>query len=179
MKTILISRVSSLVLSTLFAANLFAQKDFSNLSAYRYVTDQFNAGNLSTHNYSRDNTAVSEKVLYHFGKKFKNVNKARWELVDNNYLARFLKDGISTQILFNKNGKVLYTILYATGEILPNSVKNIVTDNYKNYRITSVAKISEAGYKIWIVKLASNKSYAAVAVEDGTIQEIESFQKAN
>jgi hypothetical protein len=66
---------------------------------------------------------VSEKILKHFNKTFKNAESIKWEQRD--------------------------------------------------------ARIVQDNPKIWIIKLAGKRNYAAIRIENATIEEIENFQKAN
>ena len=57
---------------------------------------------------------ISEKVLKHFNKTFKNVESIKWEQLDDNFLASFVKDDFVTNSLFDKKGNLIYTINYSS-----------------------------------------------------------------
>jgi len=47
------------------------------------------------------------------------------------------------------------------------------------YTITSVARVNLDNRQIWVVKLAGKNNYVATWVEDGEMEEVENFQRAN
>jgi hypothetical protein len=180
MKTKLISSISLTLLSMLLVLSSFAQKDFSNESAYRFYPKK--SGNFFPSPKSGNiisNENISKKVLIHFNKKFINATNIKWEQLDDNFLATFVRGETTTKSLFDKKGKIIYTINYFSETQLPVSIKGIVTNKYRDYKITSVAKITEDNRQIWIVKLAGKTNFVATQVENGEMEEIENFQKAN
>ena len=117
--------------------------------------------------------------MEHFNKKFHNPANVIWEQIDNNFLATFIKDDLTTKTLFDKKGRLIYIVDFCTEKDLPNNVKNLVMLNYRNSKITSVAKVEEQDRKIWVIKLAGIKNYISARVEDGEIEETENFKRAD
>lgn len=74
---------------------------------------------------------------------------------------------------------MIYTIDYSTEEQLTSDVKNIIINKYEDYKITFFAKVMEDNREIWVVKLVGAKDYVIVRVEDGEMEEVENFQRAN
>ena len=109
----------------------------------------------------------------------KKAESIKWEQLDDNFLATFVLDNVTTKALYDKQGKLIYKINYISQKQLPANIKNTVANIYSNYTITSVAKILQDNRQIWIVKLANETNYVAAMVEDGDITEIENFRKAN
>ena len=81
--------------------------------------------------------------------------------------------------MFDEKGKLIYTINYSSGKLLPFGIKRLIKREYKNYQITSVAKINEDTRQMWIVKLAGENDFVTARIENGEIEETENFQKAN
>lgn len=178
MKTKIISRVSLCLLSIFILSNSYSQKialkaSFSNT---RWQTD---AGNLSSLGDFTGDEKVNKRVSAYFGKNFKNAENISWEEADENLIATFKRGGITTKSLFNKNGRLVYTIDFFPEEMLPNSVEKMAKRNYRKYVIISSSKISEANRQIWVIKLESKKDFATVRIEDGEMEEVENFQKQN
>ena len=166
------------LLSVLFLSNSFAQKKFINASVYRDSSNQSTIFSSPKNNLS-NTVDVNKKVLRHFNKVFRNAENIKWTELDYNFLATFTKDNITTKSLFDKKGHLIYSIDYFLVKELPVNIKNIVISNYRQYAITSVARIQQDSQKIWIVKLANKANYVAVRIEKGELEEIENFQKAN
>ena len=74
---------------------------------------------------------------------------------------------------------MIYSNDYSTAKQLPTEIKTSIDNNYSSFKITSVAKISKNNWHIWIVKLAGKINFVAVRLEDGKIEEVENFKKAN
>ena len=179
MKTKLNLHVSMALLSMLLLSNSFAQKDFSGVSAYRFSSNQIGVTFSSPASKVMTKDVANEKVLRRFNKSFKNAENIEWKQLNNNFLAMFVKDDIPTRSLFDRKGKMIYTINYPSEKQLPPYIKSLIKDYYSGYNITSSATIFQDGRKIWIVKLAGNTNYIEARIENGDIEEIENFQKAN
>ncbi len=183
MKTTFISGISLTLLSMLLTANTFAQKsDYKNEAAYKFTSDEIGKGLPSFSNdvnSSAETEDVNKKVLKHFNKKFYNVTNVKWEQLDDNFLAKFSAGETSTNSLFNNKGKLIYTIIFSSEKQLPAYIKNMVTNKYEDYKITSVAEVLQDNRKIWVVNLSGTTEYIIVRIEDGEMEEAENFQKAN
>jgi hypothetical protein len=180
MKTKLNLRLSLSLLSMLLLLNSFAQKNISGESAYRSsvarktgVTFPLPENNLLI------TESTNKQVLKHFNKSFKNAENIKWEKLDENFLATFALNGVTTKSLFDTRGKLIYEINYVSEKQLPPSIKNAIIDNYTNYEITSAAGILQNNRQMWIVKLSTETNYVEVLVKDGEMEEIENFRKAN
>ena len=183
MKTTLISRISLAVLSLLTVCNLFAQEaDFKNDAAFKFSSDEISQGlpDVSTNIYGKtENINVNTKLLKTFKKQFENVDEVEWSPVKNYFLAKFKKDGMLIRSLFNKNGKIIYTIEFLSEKQLPPNVRRMVKKQYYDYAITSAAKVAEANREIWVIKMAGETNYVSARVEGGEMEETENYQKAN
>lgn len=180
MKTTLIFRISLALLSALLVLSSFGQKGFGNEFAYRFYpkkSGKFSPSVLHANTMSVEN--ISKKVLEHFNRQFHNAANVKWEQLNDNFLATFVRGETTTRSLFTKKGMTIYTIIFSSERELPSDVKNLIIKNYKNYTITSVARVEEDDRKIWVVKLAGANDYATARVEDGEMEETENFQKAN
>ncbi len=122
---------------------------------------------------------INPKLLNQFNKTFYHAKNVKWQQLGNKFLATFSMGEINTRSLFCSNGKKIYTINYSTEKQLPTAVKGLVKSDYDDYTITSVAQVLEKNREIWVVKLAGQSHYKTVRVEDGEMEEVESFQKSN
>ena len=179
MKTKSNLRFSLALLSMFLLLNGYAQKDFTSQSAFKYPSTQWRSAFRGPENKVAITDVVSAKVLKRFHKRFKNAERTKWEAVDDNVLATFINEGMTTNSLFDRKGKLIYTVNYCSEKLLPGYVKKMVADNHRNYAITSVAQILQDNRKVWIIKLEGKSDYTAVRIENGEIEEIENFQKVN
>jgi hypothetical protein len=183
MKATFIPRCSLLLLSLLIILNSFAQKaEYKNEPASPSSSSEIsNVSSYPGNNIvSGPETAnINKKVLKHFNRKFDNATSVKWEEAEDNFLATFLTGETLNTSLFDKKGRIIYAINYGSEKELPSDLKNIITNKYINYTITSVTKVLQDNRQIRIVKLADKCNYVTVRVEDDEMEEIENFQKAN
>ena len=71
-----------------------------------------------------------------------------------------------------------YDISYGYETNLPEKIKEMVMGVYDNYKITRAINVKVIDRNIWVVKLEGMKKYLTVRVEDGEMDEVESFSKA-
>ena len=183
MKTTLIYRVSLALLSMLIVSNSFAQKDFGNESVYKFTASQlFNpfptANKDAVGNISEDEN-TNAKTLKHFNRKFHAPTDVVWEKTDDTYLATWISGGTTNKSLYGKNGKLIFSIVFSSEKGLPDEIKRLVMNKYQKDTITCVAKINQDNRLIWVVKVASKKQYITARVEDGELEEMETYIKAN
>jgi hypothetical protein len=182
MKITFISRTSLTLLSMLILLNSFAQKT-EDKSEFAYPPpSEISNGPVSYSNgiiSNPENENVSEKVLKHFNRKFTNAGNIKWEQAGDNFLATFSTGETTTTSLFDKKGRMIYSVSYGSEKQLPADVKNMITNTYENYTITGVAKVLQDDRKIWVAKLTGKFDYVTARVEDGEIEEVENFQKSN
>lgn len=181
MKTKFIPAMSIIIFAMIVSLSAAAQKAFNKQTAL----------NLSLPEISRifptemgftdiiANEKISDKLSSRFNKLFKNAINVKWYKTGENFLAKFKTEETSNSSLFDKKGRLIYSINYCSQKQLPVSIKKMVTYKYEGYKITSVAKILQDNRKIWVIKLAGKSNYIAARVEDGEMQEVENFQKAN
>jgi len=162
-------------------SNAFAQKsENKNKSDYKFSNYGVGETHLSPGDYSVSNPGnldISEKILKHFNKKYNNATGVKWYQLDDSFLATFSTGGTLTRSLFDKKGRVIYSINYFSEKQLPADVKKMVTFKYENYKITGAAKVLQDNRKIWIVNLADKFNYVTTRLEDGEIEETEVFHK--
>jgi hypothetical protein len=181
MKTTFISRTGLALLSMFIILNSYAQKaGYNNEPASSSSSDINNASSSYRDDAGSPETGnINEKVLKHFNKKFNDATNVKWEEAEDNFLATFSTGETLNTSLFDKKGRLIYAINYGSEKELPADVKNIITNKYISYTITSAAKVLQDNRKIWIATLTGKRNYITARVEDGEIEEIENFQKAN
>lgn len=183
MKTAIISRFSLMLFSTFIVLSSFAQKaDFTNESAFKFSSSEIDRGLplFSNNNVTAITLAeVNEKVLKNFNKQFRDADNVKWEQEDDNYMAKFIRNEITTNSLFDTKGRLIYTINFFSEKKLPANSKKMLSNKYDQYHITSAAQVLIDNRNIWIVKLAGKTNFIALRVEDGEMSEIENFKRTN
>jgi hypothetical protein len=173
--------ITGLSLVIFILSNAFAQKsENKNESDYKFSNNEAGETHLSPGSYSMSSPGssnISEKVLKHFNKKYNNATQVKWYQFDDSFLATFSTGGTLTRSLFDKKGRMIYSINYFSEKQLPADVKKMITNRYESYKITGAAKVLQDNRKIWVIKLADEFNYVTARLEDGEIEETEIFRK--
>ncbi len=186
MKTTIIRSIALPLVATFMAVHAIGQKTDGTYE----VATKFSSNNLSDKSPFSVKTDVAtnpslsvpynRKVFEAFHMKFFDATDPRWEFEDNgSYHAFFKQEGHLNAILFNKNGKIIYLVNYLSEDQLPSDVKNLINDNYEDYKITNAAKVLENNRTIWVLNLTGVSHWIKVVVEDGDIQRIDKYKLSN
>ena len=124
-------------------------------------------------------TAITTSVYSSFRKAFPEAENLRWYKYDRDYLAKFFMKDMEHNALFRKNGVMKYDISYGHDKDLPEKIKEDILKAYDNYKIIRAIHVKAYERSIWIVKLEGERKYLTVRVEDGEMDEVESFYKAD
>lgn len=173
--------MSIIIFTMIVSLSTAAQKEGSNQTAsnlspseiYRNFPGEMGFTNII------ESEKVRDKISSRFDKLFKNAINVKWYHADDNFLAQFTTGETSNNSLFDKRGRMIYSINYCSQKDLPVNIKKMINYQYKGYEITSVAKVLQDGRKIWVIKLAGKSNYITARVEDGEVQEVLNFQSAN
>lgn len=182
MKTTFKSAIGFIIFTMLFAWSSIAQEP-----AYRQAVSKSSSPGFSrslpsktaeTHMIGIEK--INPKVLSRFNKNFSDATNVKWEQLGNNFLAIFDKAEATTRSLFDKKGRIIYTIInYSSEKQLPSDIKNLVTNKYDDYLIIGVAKVLQDNREIWVVRLSGQFHYKLVRLENKEMEEVENFQKTN
>ena len=123
--------------------------------------------------------AVNQDVANAFRKTFPDAENTSWFVYDREYIAKFIAKDMNHNALFRKNGVMIYDISYGYKEHLTNEVRDVINKAYDNYKIIRSIHIKAQGRDIWMVKLEGMKKYVTVRIEEGEIDEVESFFKSD
>lgn len=122
-------------------------------------------------------TEVNQRLYDAFRKSFPDADHLSWYKYDKEYLAKFIIKDMSHNALFRQKGMMVYDISYGYEEHLPTDTRNLIDQNYDNYKIIRAINVRASGRNIWIVKLEGMKKNVTVRIEDQEIDEVESFTK--
>lgn len=123
-------------------------------------------------------TKVSNDLNKAFKKAFPGAEELRWYKQNKDYLAKFIKDDVSHNALFKKNGFLKYDISFGYENNLPGEVLKMVRDSYQDFNITRAVNVKSAGRDIWVVNLEGMRNYVIVRVEDQELEEVRRMDKS-
>ena len=124
-------------------------------------------------------TAVTTGVYSSFRRAFPDAENLRWYKYDRDYLAKFFMKDMDHNAMFRKNGVMKYDISYGYEKHLPDLIKDDVLKTYDNYKIIRAIRVKAYERDIWVVKLEGETKYLTVRVEDGEMDEVESYYKTS
>lgn len=121
---------------------------------------------------------VSTKVLRSFSQSFTGAENALWTTGHNNAAAEFKVEGRQAVALFNKNGRLVHTILYGTGKHLPHPERQLLQYEFPGYEISSTQEITTNNTKLWLVMIRDDREVVRLGVKDGELLEMERFKRS-
>ncbi|MFN5375591.1 MAG: hypothetical protein ACK492_04460 [Chitinophagaceae bacterium] len=124
-------------------------------------------------------SAVTTSVYSSFRRAFPEAENLRWYKYDRDYLAKFFMKDMDHNALFRKNGVMKYDISYGYQQHLPEAIKDDVLKAYDNYKIIRAINVKAYERDIWVIKLEGERKYLTVRIEDGEMDEVESFFKSD
>ena len=124
-------------------------------------------------------SAVTTSVYSSFRRAFPEAENLRWYKYDRDYLAKFFMKDMDHNALFRKNGVMKYDISYGYQQHLTEAIKDDVLKAYDNYKIIRAINVKAYERDIWVIKLEGERKYLTVRVEDGEMDEVESFFKSD
>jgi len=120
---------------------------------------------------------VPEKVWKSFQNYYSNAQNAEWYQLNRKYLVKYMTEDKKNQAVFGKRGRLVYNISYGYENNLPEEIRKQVKSNYNDYNITAAIKVTQYKRTIWVVNVEDAKKMIQVKLEDGEMEEIESYNK--
>lgn len=117
------------------------------------------------------NSIVDKKVLAAFERNFKGAANVNWSKVDERFHVNFIMDRQKNAILYNRDGYMIYHIVFGFAKNLTQNVADQVNGEYPNCKIQAVFHVFESRAEVWFVNLEQEKSLIQARVEDGLLME--------
>jgi hypothetical protein len=117
-------------------------------------------------------TNVSEDVRKAFVNSFGNAENARWYEANKNFLVKFIKDDQEHNVLYRKNGSLIYHITFGFEKNLPMTVQRQIKSRYPEFTIARVFNINQDSRKIWVVNLENDEHMVITRVEGRELNEV-------
>lgn len=123
-------------------------------------------------------SAVNERALNDFQKRYANVANADWRNTsDGGYFASFIHDDVKTIVTYNAKGSFQGTIKYYNEDKLDANVKALVEDTYYDYDLLKVAEVSASNDTVYVIYIQGKKYLKVLTVYNGEMQEAGSYLK--
>jgi hypothetical protein len=120
---------------------------------------------------------INAKAVRKFTKIFKAVMDEKWYTTSNDFVASFNKNGVNTEVYYNKKGIWLYNFLTYHEAHLPTQVGEMIKSSYPGYDIFVAYEYQFEDGPVHIIKLKNCKTFKTVLVLDGTMKVIEEYKQ--
>jgi hypothetical protein len=100
---------------------------------------------------------MSTKALKNFSKTFKDADNAAWEETGDGLKAEFTKDGIETNVFFDRKGRWIANVRNYQEDKLPKEIRHQVKSVYYDYNIFYVQEITVGDKMAYLVKIGRQK----------------------
>jgi len=127
---------------------------------------------------SNNNSTMSTKALKNFSKTFKDADNAAWEETGDGLKAEFTKDGIETNVFFDRKGRWIANVRNYQEDKLPKEIRHQVKSVYYDYNIFYVQEITVGDKMAYLVKMEDKSSVKTIRVVDGEMDEYLAFEKS-
>ena len=122
--------------------------------------------------------SISTKAARDFVERYPNVDNARWFVVKNGFIVRFLLDSLDTRTAYDLRGSWVYTIKVYGEAKMPRSVRHQVKGTYYDFTITQIEEIDRPNEpRIYLVHMYDATHWKNVQVRDGEMKVVEEFRK--
>lgn len=173
MKTRKIYVVMVCLLGICITGNTYAQTSVNKASLFSGAANRETAKEINS-----SNAMVSLKVKEGFKRNFGENKEQYWSVVGKNYVSHFYAGGFRVNAMFNKNGRLIYTVKYGTAEQLPGNYKKIVKARYPEHNISMVTHVQEDDVDVWIVQVQDDIEVVTTRIADETLEQVNQFYKS-
>lgn len=121
---------------------------------------------------------ISTKALKDFNKTYKKAATAGWFVIKDGYLAEFKQDGVTTKVYYDHKGRWVGNLRSYFEDKLPRDIRHLVKSHYYDYNIYYVHEVSVHDKTVYLIKIEDKTSLKTIRVQDGEMDETESFKKS-
>lgn len=119
--------------------------------------------------------AISDKVTKSFNRVFKDATDATWHVVNKQIIVNFIFNEQKNKAVFQKNGLLVYHLVYGTEKQMPADVRRVVKSKYFDHKINSTINVKTEDRSVWIVNVSDPKEIIVLRIENGTMEVKEKF----
>lgn len=119
---------------------------------------------------------INGKIQRSFTEAFGGITRQKWSMAGKNYHCSFYMNGIPTNVLYNKNGNVIYLIRYGKEKNMPSDIRKIVKGKYYDYTILAAIEVQQNNQDIWIVNMSEDSNHITVRIEDEEMEVVQQFK---
>jgi hypothetical protein len=96
---------------------------------------------VASGNFIPDAKVVKARAISDFQIRFSDASEVRWYEDSHGFTSYFTKDGFNDRVLYNKNGRWMYSVLFRTEDKLPKDIRASIRSVYYDWHMTVVEEI--------------------------------------
>jgi hypothetical protein len=149
----------------------------SNSSSLKY---QMNA--TKTKNSMNEPEVISPRALKDFANGYKNVAGESWMKIKDGFAVRFISDGISTTIYYDKRGNWAAKVKIYGEEKMPREIRHDVKSTYYDYNIVytqEVETIDSGGVPTYVICVEDKTKIKMIRICDGEMNVWKELTRSN
>jgi hypothetical protein len=123
-------------------------------------------------------TVVSNEVSKSFNELFKDAIAPQWYEVNKRYVVNFILNNQKNRAVFTKGGSLVYHLLYAAENEIPEDIKSMVTDKYPDYKITFSVQVQQEDAKVWFINVENATKILVLRVNIDEMTIMDTIKKA-
>ena len=102
---------------------------------------------------------ISTEAVSNFQNEFKDATEVKWSAINNGYFVTCNLAGQKTDVVYNKNGKMNYSITTLNNSKIPQNLQQLIKGEYAKYTVLKATEINTSGNVMHQVILKSDKNF--------------------
>jgi len=120
---------------------------------------------------------VNKDVSESFSRLFKDAVAPEWYEVNKRYVVNFIYNDQRNRAVFTKGGSLVYHLVYAAENEIPENVRTLVKNKYPNHAITFSVQVEQGDRKVWFVNVEDAAKILVLRVEEDDIMVMNTLKK--
>ncbi|MNK20211.1 hypothetical protein D3C87_384470 [compost metagenome] len=123
-------------------------------------------------------TVVNNEVSKSFNQLFKDAVAPQWYEVNKRYVVNFIMNDKKNRAVFTKGGSLVYHLIYAAENEVPEDVKSIVKGKYPDHNITFSVQVEQNDQKVWFINVENASKILILRVNADDLTLMDTIDKA-
>jgi hypothetical protein len=150
-------------------------------TAFTYTSNLYELEDMNTKNL-KIAANVNLKVLDTFSATFKNAGDVQWYAYDNKsnlFLVRFTNTDRECKVLYNKNGKISYSVSERYENDLSKGNRKLIKAWYGDFDIVGLVEVITGSKTYFLLNLRKDKDLVVLRIEDDVFDELGQYKFQN
>lgn len=123
-------------------------------------------------------TVVNNEVSKSFNQLFKDAVAPQWYEVNKRYVVNFILNDQKNRAVFTKGGSLVYRLIYAAENEVPEDVKSMVKGKYPDCTIAFSVQVEQSDQKVWFINVEDARKILILRVNADEMTVMDTINKA-